>query len=642
MVLSLRTKLAASIVVVMLAMGVVSTIVGTRLFGDSLVRQIQRNVEHDLNTAELVYETHLGQIDTYVQLVAGETRVALALRTGDIQDLRDFLTERREAWGLDLLTATDAHGVVVARSRADAETREDVSSDQIVSRALSTRRPVAGTVLVGLDELEAESVELAEQARMPILETPRARQSDGTVLENGMLLKAAAPVLAGGEIVGTIYGGVLLNRRRDIVDRVKETAYKGETWKGKDIGASTIFQDDVRIATNVLTAEGNLAFGTRVSEEVYERVIGKGERWIARAFVVDEWFITAYEPIRDLDDNVIGVLSVGVVSGRSDAMRSRTVWTFAIVSVAGMVLALIFASVLSGGIVRPIRDLATASREIAEGKIDTRVPVKSGTGSDELTELARTFNSMAQSIAERDAQLQENARKMTESKKLATLGQLAAGIAHEINNPLGGIVMYSHMLREDLKDAQNRENVEKIGREADRCKKIVKGLLDFARQTKPERTESNINHVLKEVIALVVHQAMFRNIEIENDHNPSIPLVDIDVTQMEEVFMNIILNAAQALDGRGKITTVTRLTPDNNYIEIVISDTGPGIPQEHVDKIFEPFYTTKEIGRGTGLGLSIAYGIVERHHGSIWVESEEGKGTSFFIRLPIPEAAPEM
>ncbi len=641
MVLSLRTKLTASIVVVVLVMGVVSTIVGTRLFGGSLVREVQRNVEHDLDTAELVYETRLGAIDTYVRFVAGEPRVARALRTGSVQDLLALLTERREAWELDLLTATDARGVVIARSRADAETGDDVSADQVVSRTLSTRRPVAGTVLVDLDELEAESPELAEQARMRVLETPHARPSDRSVLEEGMLLKAAAPVVADGELVGTIYGGVLLNQRRDIVDQVKETAYKGETWKGKDIGASTIFQDDVRIATNVLTADGNLAFGTRVSQEVYDRVVGAGGHWIARAFVVDEWFITAYEPIRDLDGNVVGILSLGVVAGKFDALRSRSVWTFAIVSVAGMILALIVASVLSGGIVRNVRDLAAASQEIAQGRTDARVEVRPG-AADEITELAQTFNTMAQSIAERDAQLQENARKMTESKKLATLGQLAAGIAHEINNPLGGIVMYSHMLREDLKDAQNRENVEKIGHQADRCKKIVKGLLDFARQTKPERTESNINHVLKEGIALVMHQAMFRNIEIENDHTPSIPLVDIDVTQMEEVFVNIILNAAQAMDGKGKITTVTRLAPDNSYIEIVISDTGPGISKEHVDKIFEPFFTTKEIGRGTGLGLSTAYGIVERHHGSIRVESEEGKGTSFFIRLPIPEAAPEM
>jgi signal transduction histidine kinase len=202
--------------------------------------------------------------------------------------------------------------------------------------------------------------------------------------------------------------------------------------------------------------------------------------------------------------------------------------------------------------------------------------------------------------------------------------------------------MYAHMLKEDLIKAENRENVNKIAREADRCKAIVKGLLDFARQTKPERTESNINHVLNEVIALLEQQHIFRNISIVKDESPSIPLVEVDVGQMQEVFMNLILNAAQAMDGSGALTCITRLVDEATAVEIEIRDTGPGIPADKVDKIFEPFYTTKEVGRGTGLGLSIAYGIVERHHGSIRVESEVGKGTTFFVRIPVPEAEPAM
>jgi len=202
--------------------------------------------------------------------------------------------------------------------------------------------------------------------------------------------------------------------------------------------------------------------------------------------------------------------------------------------------------------------------------------------------------------------------------------------------------MYAHMLKEDLIKAENRENVHKIAREADRCKTIVKGLLDFARQTKPERTESNINHVLNEVIALLEQQHIFRNISIIKDENPGIPLVEVDVGQIQEVFMNLILNAAQAMDGSGTLTAITRLVNDATSVEIEIRDTGPGIPSEKLDKIFEPFYTTKEIGQGTGLGLSIAYGVIERHHGSIRVESEVGKGTTFFVRLPVPEPEPGM
>jgi two-component system NtrC family sensor kinase len=305
-----------------------------------------------------------------------------------------------------------------------------------------------------------------------------------------------------------------------------------------------------------------------------------------------------------------------------------------------MVLAFIIARFLATSILRPVRDLRQASRKLADGKLDTRVEVDPG-AAEELAELAESFNSMAGSMAHHEAQLRESARKMSETKKLATLGQLAAGIAHEINNPLGGILMYSHMLLDEIDgDPEVRGNVEKIGREADRCKKIVKGLLDFARQTKPERTESNINLVLDEVVALLEQQTLFHNVEIVKDQGRSIPLVDIDVAQVQEVFMNIVLNAVDAMDGRGTLSLSTRLSSDGRYVEVELADTGPGIPEDQLDKVFEPFFTTKEVGLGTGLGLSIAYGIIERHHGRIWAESSVGKGTSFFVQLPILETTP--
>jgi two-component system NtrC family sensor kinase len=637
----LRTRLALSIALVVVAMGVVSTIVGTVLFGDSIVQQVQRNVQQDLNTAYLVYEATLSEIEAEVRLIASDPGIARSATPARRTDLEAALSERMAASQLDFLTVTDRDGVVIARGANPGTTGDDVSGDQIVRRVLEGGRPVAGTVIAPAAELTRETPRAADRVRTRLIETPRARPTEREVLEDGMALKVGVPILWRGEQVGVAYGGVLLNKHEEIVDRVKRIAYAGETWHGKDIGTATIFQDDVRIATNVIAADGGRAIGTRVSEEVYERVVGGGRLWIARAFVVDDWYITAYGPIRDPDGGVIGMLYVGVLAGKFDVIRARTVWTFAGVSVAGMVLAWFLARFLSAGIVRPVRTLREASREIAAGKIGASVSVDPN-AVEELKELADAFNSMTRSIAERDLQLLENARKMTESKKLATLGQLAAGIAHEINNPLGGILMYSHMLKEDLQREENRENVVKIAREADRCKRIVKGLLDFARQTKPERTESNINLVLNEVIALLEHQAIFHNIEIVNERNPSVPFVNVDVAQMQEVFMNLVLNAAQAMEGKGVLTTITRITRDGESVEIEIRDTGPGIPKEHLDKIFEPFYTTKEIGRGTGLGLSIAYGIVERHHGRIWVESQVGKGTSFFVRIPIPETAPEM
>ncbi|MBD3366576.1 MAG: HAMP domain-containing protein [Candidatus Eisenbacteria bacterium] len=641
MIFPLRTRLAASIVIVVLAMGVVSTIVGTRLFADSLVRQVQQGVEQDLNTAYLVYESRLREVETSILLAANDAEVVRPITVDRPGTLASVLSRIRERRGLDFLTVTDAEGIVIARVTGGAGVGDDRGGEPLVGRVLETDEPVRGTVLMEAERLALERAGLADSARIGVLETPRARPTERSEISEGMVLASGAPVRVGGRTVGMVYGGVLLNRREEIVDNVKQTAYGGETWKGKEIGTATIFRDDTRIATNVLDAGGDRAIGTRVSEEVYEKVVGEGERWIARAFVVDDWYITAYGPIRDLGGRVVGMLYVGVLADKFDAIRAQTVWTFAGVSVAGMVLALVIASILSTGILRPIRHLLQASREIAKGNFKTRVDIDPN-AANELVELGESFNFMAQSIAERDERLQENARKMTESKKLATLGQLAAGIAHEINNPLGGILMYSHMLREDLKKEENRENVVKIGREADRCKRIVKGLLDFARQTRPERSESNLNHILNEVVALLEQQAIFRNIELERDLSPSLPLIEVDVTQIQEVFMNIILNASQAMEGKGTIRIATRLVEDGGAVEIELGDTGPGIPPDDIDKIFEPFYTTKEVGRGTGLGLSIAYGIVERHQGSIRVESEEGKGTTFFIRLPVPEQPPPM
>jgi len=635
---SLRARLAASIIVVVLAMGVVSTVVGTRLFGDSLVTQVQRDVERDLGAAFLVYDDRLSDIEAVTQLLASETTAARFIATGDNAGLARFLSDRSGVWNLDMLTVTDARGRVLARGHG-SKAGDDLSADQVISRVIRSRHAVAGTSVLSGERLAMESPALAARANLVLRQTPRARPSERNRLTDGMVLNAGAPIVRGGRLVGVLYGAALLNGDTQMVDRVKETAYGGETWNGREIGTATIFQDDVRIATNVMDSSGRRAIGTRVSAEVYQRVVLEGGRWVARAFVVDDWYITAYGPIQDLDGNTVGILYVGVLASGFDAMRERTVLTFAGVSIAGMILALIIASVLSTGILRPLRTLRLASQDIAAGNLDTRVDM-GRQAADEFVEVADAFNTMAASIKERDDKLQENARKMTESKKLATLGQLAAGIAHEINNPLGGILMYSHMLREDLKQEENRENVMKIGREADRCKKIVKGLLDFARQTKPERTESNLNLVLNEVVALLEHQAIFHNIEITKDYNPSVPLLNFDVTQMQEVFVNLILNAAQAMEGKGSLTIVTEVIEEGRSVRIEIRDTGPGISGVTLERIFEPFFTTKEVGRGTGLGLSIAYGIVERHHGQIWVESELGVGTSFFIRLPVGEWSP--
>ena len=206
-----------------------------------------------------------------------------------------------------------------------------------------------------------------------------------------------------------------------------------------------------------------------------------------------------------------------------------------------------------------------------------------------------------------------------------------------MNNPLQGIVTFSHLLLEDLKcdDANHVYSLEKIVGQANRCRDIIRGLLDFARQRKPDKAFCDINEVLHECVSLVDHQALFHNIEVIKHFQEDLPLAVIDAAQIERVFINMIVNAAEAMEGSGYLNISTRYREGKDAIEIAFSDSGPGISEENLTKIFDPFFTTKDVGHGTGLGLAISYGIVKSHGGIISVDSKEGQGTTFIVQLPV-------
>ena len=230
--------------------------------------------------------------------------------------------------------------------------------------------------------------------------------------------------------------------------------------------------------------------------------------------------------------------------------------------------------------------------------------------------------------------LEKRSEEMGKSERLAMIGRLAAGVAHEINNPLGGIMLFSNLLlREAPAAGTERENLERICNEARRCQKIVQGLLDFARHREPKAEPVDIHDVLDTTLQLVENQAMFENIETVKDYREQGRFVSVDPGQMEQVFINLIFNAVEAMKGKGRLTISTQSVDSGEGIQISIADTGCGIAEEHMERLFEPFFTTKGVGEGTGLGLSISRGIVESHGGTIWAKSNVGQGTTFSIRL---------
>jgi two-component system, NtrC family, sensor kinase len=231
--------------------------------------------------------------------------------------------------------------------------------------------------------------------------------------------------------------------------------------------------------------------------------------------------------------------------------------------------------------------------------------------------------------------LQKTQQHLVQAEKMASVGQLAAGVAHELNNPLGGILIYTSLLLEKAKkESRDAADMQRIIAETERCRKIVRGLLDFSRQTRIDAAIVDLNKILSSTLALVTQQALFHNIQVEQSYENALPNVFVDVGQIQQVFLNIILNAVDAMQGRGVLSVKTVGAADSTRVRVLIADTGCGMTKEIMEKIFEPFFTTKPRGTGTGLGLAIAYGIVQKHNGDILVQSEVGKGSCFTIELP--------
>lgn len=645
--LSLRTKLAFSFILVVVAVGLASSLIGIRLVATDVVKRAQLKVQIDLNSAWMVYNERLKDVESVVHLTSERFILKEGIPSGNWDELKREIERVRLDNNLDILTLTDKKGKVLVRTRSPYTVGDDQSNNEMVGSVLKKRKVAKGTEIIPQKELSKEGKELVDQAFMVFTTTPKAKPRIKDRETSGMMLKAAAPVFGEGrKLIGVLYGGHLLNRDYLIVDRIKDTVYKGVKYKGKDIGTATIFQWDVRISTNVKNSDGLRAIGTRVSSDVYEKVLENGKPYIGRSFVVNADYITAYEPIRNIKDEVIGMLYVGILEAPYTDRRNELVLSFFAVAILGIILALLMVVFVTSRITRPLDSLVFATEKVAQGDLAYEVPVKSG---DELGNVAASFNKMTKvlkssneeitkrtkDLEETNKELRETQAQLIHTEKMSSLGRLAAGVAHEINNPLTGVMTFSHLLLKNAKDEATRKDLEIIVRETTRCKKIIKGVLDFARETPPQRKLFQVNDIIGRTLAILEPQSLFHNIQTERNLDDKLPQIWIDENQMEQVFMNIALNAAEAMRGEGRFSISSSLNEREDFVEVRMEDTGMGISKEHLNKIFDPFFTTKDPQKGTGLGLSVSYGIVQKHKGDILVESEVGKGTIFIIKLPV-------
>ncbi len=487
----------------------------------------------------------------------------------------------------------------------------------IVADVLATGKEHTATEVIPAELLT--TVGLDEQAEIPLIDTPKAAPEpfdprEGTA---GLALTGVYPI---GDNSNQLFGAVLVahlfNNDFTLVDRIKEVA---------GVDTATIFFGDLRVSTNVPDETGARAVGTRVSAEVNDVVLKQGQEYKGEAFVVKEPFITRYEPLRDYLGQVVGSLYIGARLSSFERLVYNLNSRVAMIALISIGLAAIIAVPIARLITRPVSELVQAHQRLAKGDMTVRVQTS---GNGELAILGRSFNSMVETL---DRAQQDLLHK----EKLASMGQLAAGVAHEINNPLGTILLFSDVLYNETPNGDpRRKDLQMIIDEAMRCKRIVSDLLNFSRQQEMLAQDTNLHELIENVIQEVRHQPAYNGVELVCYFSPETITIQADPAQLQQVFINLLNNAAESITGKGKITITTQMV-NNHWMEIKVSDTGCGIPEENIGKLFTPFFTTKALGRGTGLGLSIVYGIIKMHRGQISVESREGQGTTVTVTLPV-------
>ncbi len=602
-------------------------------------------VNGELTIADQFLTQLLEKSDLQVRAVAESAEFVLWAESGQAAPLEKLLDAERQALGLDFLYYMNGDGEVL-------------SSPQFVDTATLAQWPVVSQALTGIaeshidifayDDLADISDDLAERARIKLVPTEAAVPTNRDEETRGMVVHTATPVNVGRG--GALVGGVLLNRNLEFIDTINDLVYPSESLTEGSVGTATLFLDDVRVSTNVRLFENERALGTRVSAIVRETVLEKGEVWLDRAFVVNDWYISAYEPLTDSYGNRVGMLYVGFLDQPFRDAKFSTILTFAVAFAVIVLLSVPIFLRWARQIFEPLERMLRTITRVEGGDLGARTGVEN-TG-DEIGRVAAQMDELLEQIQERDReltrrvaartrdleianqQLEATSRQLVVSEKLAAVGEIAAGIAHEVNNPIQVIQGNLDVMRVELGEDADRVGTELrlIDEQVHSIFLIVNKLLQF---TRPDEYAEGMEHhrpadVMADTIPLVQHLLSNAEIALELD-TPSLRAVAINRTELQQVFINLIVNAIHAMPEGGALTLSVQ--DAENGVAITVADTGVGMAPEVLARIFDPFFTTKQ-GEGTGLGLSITRKLVELYDGNIDAESAAGVGTTFEVWFP--------
>ena len=621
--------------------------------GEYFDRLLIAKVRADLAVAHGYYERVGEGVGRAVEAMATSGVLLQVLErpsAGRETQLAALLEEARQARRLDFL-----HYLTAEQGASEA------ASWPVIKAALSGESSTETELFAG-PQLAAIRPALAEQALTPLLATLDAKPDRRTVEDQGLVIHTAAPVRAvDGRLLGVLAGGVLLNKNLEFIDRLNEIVYPEGALPLGSAGTATLFLGDVRVATNVRLFEGGRAIGTRVSAAVNAAVLDEGQTWLDRAFVVSDWYFSAYEPLSDSRGRRIGMLYVGFLEGPFAQARQQAFAIVVGIFALAMAIAGIFATLWARRVFKPIERMHATMHAIEQGDADARVgPVPS---KDELGVVAEHFDrlldrlqsqaaalkrwgqSLDAEVAARTAELEQAVTdlkaaqsQLVMSEKLAAIGQLTAGVAHEINNPVAVIQGNLDVLRDLLGPAADpvAPEIRLIHEQVHRIRLIVAKLLQFAR---PQDYVGYLEPVLpaqliQDSLVLVGHLLKKNTIAIEQ-HVESTRQVLCNRNELQQVLINLMVNAIQAMPEGGVLTLLVEDWDEADMpvgLRIVVADSGPGISDEDRRRLFQPFFTAHKAD-GTGLGLWVSQSLVERYGGRISVHSVPGRGTQFAVSL---------
>jgi len=644
---SIRRKLIFATLTPLCVAILLCWLIGSLLITDRIYRQAQLKVIGDLNLARKVYQDEINHLASIVRVAGLMPSMTDHLTSSRLSLPEKALQQLLHEEQLSFLNVIDNHGVVHYRSANPASHGDRLDSDPLVARALKGELN-GGAQIYSRERLATENPNLAEKALTAIKPTPRARAVSNESERRGLMLVAVAPLLTpDGRVAGALQAGFMLNGDSRVVDTITRIVFDREGG-----GAATVFLGDVRIATNVRDPAGDRATGTLMSLEVVRDVLSQGKLWSDRAFVLSNWYISAYEPIRDPSGSVIGALYVGMPEQPLLDLRKNLNLIFAGVLLFVALIGITLSTWIGSRLAKPVRALADAARRMASGELVGPILVRSD---DEIGLLADEFNTMTrevitlnqtleQKVAERTGQLEEKSqqlldaqKELAQSERLAGLGVLAAGVAHEINNPLAVIRGNAELLQLSIpNNSEDREEVDAIVEEAIRIGRIVNNLRVFSRSGMQRVTHFSLGALLDGILDQVGHQISLERYRVARNYWGRDVMMEGDEDQLRQVFTNLIVNGLQAMPEGGEMVVDVERADTGGKVCVTVCDHGSGILAENMGRLFTPFFSTKP--QGTGLGLAVSYGIVSDHGGEIKVDSSAGKGATFSVLLPISQS----